>query len=214
MRLNISLDTLDPACFARMTRGGDLHLVLGGIEAALSVGFDEIKLNAVVVRGENDGELEALVRWAWDRRIVPRLIEMMHVGEGAKLKDRVVGAKEMHAKLTHLLDHGEAAHEPNRGPARYLRAKHDSAKKVGFITGTTDTFCEGCDRLRVTSNGMLRPCLATNAGLSAARLARRGDEDGVVRIVGDAWARKPNGNVWRGCTEPSAANLSMRATGG
>jgi cyclic pyranopterin phosphate synthase len=213
-RLNISLDTLDPACFARMTRGADLHAVLGGIESARLVGFDEIKLNTVVVRGENDGELEALVRWAWDRRMVPRLIEMMHVGEGAKIKDRVVGAHEMRAKLTHLLDDGEAVSEPDRGPARYIRAKHDPAKKVGFITGTTSTFCQGCDRLRVTSDGMLRPCLATNAGLSAARFAGRGDENGVAQIVGNAWAQKPDGEVWRGCTEPSATYVSMRATGG
>src|SRR6185436_4133839 len=94
-RINISLDTLDADRFARMTRGGKLDGVLRGVDAALAAGFDEIKLNAVVVRGENDAELESLVRWSWDRGIVPRLLEVMQIGEGAKMKDRVVPASEM-----------------------------------------------------------------------------------------------------------------------
>ena len=84
-RVNFSLDpldSLDADRFKRMTRGGRLYVVMRGIEAALAVGFDEIKLNAVVVLGENDSEVEALVRWSWDRGIVPRLFEVTAVGEG------------------------------------------------------------------------------------------------------------------------------------
>ena len=213
-RVNVSLDSLDTERFKRMTRGGKLDVVLRGIDAALAAGFDEIKLNAVIVKDENDTEVEALVRWCWERGIVPRLLEVMAIGEGAKLADRVVTANEMRARLAHLLESGEAAREADRGPARYLVARHDKTKKVGFITGTSDTYCKGCDRLRVASDGMLRPCLATNDGLSAAQLARTGDTSGVARAVAEAWTKKPDGEVFKGCTEDSAAGVSMRGIGG
>jgi cyclic pyranopterin phosphate synthase len=138
----------------------------------------------------------------------------MHIGEGAKLKDRVVRASEMRARLAHLLHGGEALPEADRGPAKYLVARHDPAKKVGFITGTSDTYCKGCDRLRVAADGTLRPCLATNDGLSAAASAREGDRDAVADAVHRAWERKPDGEVWKGCTEPDAAAVSMRGIGG
>lgn len=214
MRVNISLDTLDADRFRRMTRGGKLDVVLRGVDAALAAGFDEIKLNAVVVRDENDAELEQIVRWSWDRGIVPRLLEVMHVGEGAKLKDRVVRASEMRARLAHLLHGGEAVGEADRGPAKYLVARHDPTKKVGFITGTSDTYCKGCDRLRVAADGTLRPCLATNDGLSAAHVARTGDASAIAEAVHEAWQLKPDGDVWKGCTEPDAASVSMRGIGG
>lgn len=213
-RLNISLDTLDPARFERMTRGGRLSTVLAGIEEAVAVGFDEIKLNAVIVRGDNDADVEPLVRWSWERGIVPRLLEVMAVGEGANLKDRVVTASEMRARLAHLLESGEPEREANRGPARYLVSRRDPTKKVGFITGTSDTYCKGCDRLRVASDGTLRPCLATNDGLAASQPARAGDSAAVAAAVADAWTMKPDGESFKGCTESSAAAVSMRGIGG
>ena len=213
-RVNVSLDTLDPARFKSMTRGGKLDGVLRGIDAALAAGFDEIKLNAVIVRDENDVEIETLVRWSWERGIVPRLLEVMAIGEGAKLADRVVNASEMRVRLAHLLEQGDAEREVDRGPARYLLARHDATKKVGFITGASDTYCKGCDRLRVASDGVLRPCLATNDGVAASALARSGDAAGVAEAVADAWTMKPDGDVFKGCTEDSAAGVSMRGIGG
>ncbi len=213
-RVNVSLDSLDADRFKRMTRGGRLAVVLRGIDAALKAGFDEIKLNAVVVKGENDAELEDLVRWSWARGIVPRLLEVMAIGEGAKLQDRVVTALEMRARLAQLTLPGDPEREKDRGPARYLRARHDSTKRVGFISGTSDTYCKGCDRLRVASDGMLRPCLATNAGLSAAQLARAGDAAAIEGAVAEAWKLKPDGESFKGCTESSAAEVSMRGIGG
>lgn len=213
-RVNISLDTLDPARFARMTRGGDLVEVLEGIEAARAAGFAELKLNAVVVRGENDVELEDLARWSWDRGIVPRFLEIMQIGEGAKMRASVVTGAEMRARLAHLLASEDARTEQDRGPAKYVRARHAPDKKIGFITGTSDTYCAGCDRLRVASDGTLRPCLSTNDGLEAGALARAGDVEGIEAAVGDAWAMKPDGEAWRGCTEATAAEVSIRGIGG
>jgi cyclic pyranopterin phosphate synthase len=213
-RVNLSLDSLDAERFKRMTRGGKLAGVLRGMDAAIAVGFDELKLNAVIVKGENDVELESLVRWSWERGIVPRLLEVMAIGEGAKLKDRVVTAEEMRVQLGDLLLPGDAQREKDRGPARYLVARQDPTKKVGFISGTSDTYCKGCDRLRVASDGMLRPCLATNDGLSAADVARSGDAGAVAAAIADAWTLKPDGEVFKGCTESSAADVSMRGIGG
>jgi cyclic pyranopterin phosphate synthase len=214
-RITISIDSLDAERFARITRGGRLDRVIAGIEEACAAGFDEVKINCVVVRGYNDDELEAITRWAWERRILPRFIEVMRIGEGAKLDAaRLVGLPEMLARIGPLLAPGEALRDPGRGPAKYLRAKHDERLRVGFITGTTDTYCDSCDRLRVSSDGMLRPCLATNDGVSAFDLAERGDVEAIVDAVDEAWALKPDGTVWKGCTESTAADVSIRAIGG
>src|SRR5205814_981738 len=110
-------------------------------------------------------------------------LEVMQVGEGAKLVDRVVTMAEMRARLAHLIEHGDAATEADRGPAKYVRARSDATKKIGFISGTSDTFCAGCDRLRVAADGTLRPCLATNDGVAAGHLARSGDPGGVARAL-------------------------------
>ena len=213
-RLNVSLDTLDATRFARMTRGGRLTSVLDGIDAAQRAGFDPVKLNAVVVRGENDSEIEVLVRWCWDRGIIPRLLEVMAIGEGANIQDRVVTAAEMRVRLAHLLEPSEAEREPDRGPAKYVCARHDRTKRVGFITGASDTYCKGCDRLRVAGDGTVRPCLATNDGVPGGDFARRGDERAVVDAVARAWALKPDGDTWKGCTEATAATVSIRGIGG
>ncbi len=213
-RINVSLDSLEPQRFLRMTRGGELEGVLRGIEAAREAGFDGMKLNAVVLRGENDGELEALTRWSWERGITPRFLEVMAIGEGAKMTDRLVPCTEMRASIQALVTDGEPEREANRGPARYLRARHDPTMRVGFISGTSDTYCQGCDRLRVASDGMLRPCLATEDGVAAGGAARAGNAAAVAEAVARAWDKKPDGNVFKGCTEESAARVSMRAIGG
>ena len=214
-RLTVSLDSLDAARFSRITRGGKLATVLDGVDAALEAGFDEVKTNTVVMRGQNEDELAALTRWAWERAIVPRFIELMRVGEGARLApESLVGYDEMRAGLAHLVAPGEATTEPDRGPARYLLARHDPRRRVGFITGTTHTFCQTCDRLRVASDGTLRPCLATNDGVGTMPLAERGDAVGLAGAIAEAWEKKPDGRTWKGTTEATAADVSMRAIGG
>jgi cyclic pyranopterin phosphate synthase len=214
-RITISLDSLDPARFARITRGGRLEAVLRGIDAALQAGFDEIKINCVVLRDENDDELPAITRWAWARGITPRLIELMPIAEGAKLAgDKLVTAEEMRMRLRDIIEEGTGSVDANRGPARYVRARHDPKLRIGFITGASDTFCDSCDRLRVAADGTMRSCLASNEGTNARTWAQAGDIAGIVRATADAWSQKPDGRIWKGCTEPSAAQVSMRAIGG
>jgi cyclic pyranopterin phosphate synthase len=214
-RLTVSLDSLVPERFWRITRGGRLDRVLAGIDAARAAGFDELKTNTVVLRDENDDELAAIVEWAWARGIVPRFIEVMRVGEGANLPPHaLVGHAEMRARLAHLLVDDAGRRDPERGPAKYVHARNDARLRVGFITGSTDTYCDTCDRLRVASDGTLRPCLATNDGVNAMHLAEQGDVPGLVRAIGEAWSLKPDGRTWKGCTEDTAADVSMRAIGG
>jgi len=215
-RVTVSLDSLDPGRFARLTRGGRLAEVRAGIDAALEARFDEVKLNCVVLRGENDDELEAIVRFAWARGIVPRFLEVMAVGEGARLvPDHLVTVRQMRDQLAALLDPAsELAGDPDRGPARYLRSRHDPRLRVGFISGTSDTFCAGCDRLRVAADGFVRPCLSKNDGASARLAAEAGDARSIAATVARAWELKPDGQVWKGCTEETARDVSMRAVGG
>src|SRR6202040_760708 len=101
-----------------ITRGGKLDRVLAGIEAARDAGFEELKINTVVLRDDNDDELPALVEWAWARGIVPRFIEVMRVGEGANLPaSKLVGHDEMRLRLASLLGDDAGARDPGRGPA-------------------------------------------------------------------------------------------------
>jgi cyclic pyranopterin phosphate synthase len=213
-RVNVSIDSLDPARFARMTRGGDLGEVLRGIDAALAAGFDEVKTNTVVLRGENEHELEDITRWAWSRGITPRFLEVMGVGEGGRIwRDALVPAEVMRARLAPLLRSDPPQRDEDRGPAKYAHAR-DGAHRVGFITGSSDTYCAGCDRLRATSDGVLRPCLATNDGVDASDVLCPDAPPGAVRErLHAAWALKPDAR-WKGCTEVTAREVSMRGTGG
>jgi GTP 3',8-cyclase len=214
-RLTVSIDSLVPERFARITRGGNLVDVLAGVDAALAAGFAEVKSNTVVLRGENDDELADIVTWACARGIVPRFIEVMRIGEGARLPPgAMVGATEMRARLAHLVARESGERDPDRGPAKYVRLLADARLRVGFITGTTDTYCASCDRLRVASDGVLRPCLATDDGVASMAMSAAGDVGAVVEAIAQAWSLKPDGETWKGCTEPSAAQVSIRAIGG
>ncbi|HTQ08198.1 MAG TPA: radical SAM protein [Polyangiaceae bacterium] len=214
-RLTLSLDSLDAARFERITRGGKLDRVLDGLAEARATGFDEIKLNTVVLRGENDDELERITLFAWKHGLIPRFIEVMPIAEGARIVgERLVPASEILERLAPLLSDARPAVDPERGPAKYVASRHDPKLRVGVITGTTDTYCKGCDRLRVSATGVLRPCLATDRGVGAAAAARAGDPALIAQSVAEAWKLKPDGDVWRGCTEPTASDVSMRAIGG
>ncbi len=223
-RLNVSIDSLDEARFAALSRGGSLRSVLAGIDAARAAGFTDIKTNTVVIADRDDDdlgnldELAAIVEWAWARELTPRFLEVMTIGEGARFRDRIVPYPAMLARVEGLVEEGAPARPNNRGPARYLRARDRRAsgdgRRVGFITGSSDTFCEGCDRLRATSDGALRSCLAVPAEVDAREAIHAGNQGEIGAALDRAWAQKPDGTVWKGCTEESAQDVNMRATGG
>lgn len=196
-RLNVSLDTLNPERFRQMTRGGDLKRVLEGIDAALEAGLQEVKTNAVVVRNHNDKDLPELVEWAWSKGITPRFIELMPLGEGAKLgREAVVSVAEMKRTLQDLLlPESDPSYRTDRGPAGYLQAKDGSGRKVGFIGAVTDNFCHRCNRVRVTARGEIRACLASPSGFSMRDALRAGHRDpAVLALVEDALFGKREGH--------------------
>lgn len=196
-RINVSLDSVSPERFARMTRGGDLERVIRGIDAALEAGIRELKTNAVVVRGDNDDVLADNVRWAWDRDITPRFIELMPLGEGARLgADAVVPVAEMKATLAELLVPEDAPdYRLDRGPAGYVAARDGSGHRVGFIGAVTDNFCHRCNRVRITARGEIRACLASPSGLPLRTLLRDGrSDDAVLDAVRSALFGKGDGH--------------------
>lgn len=216
-RLNVSLDALDPEVFARMTRGGDVRRVLDGIDAALEAGIGEIKTNAVVVRGINDHALGELVAWAWSKGITPRFIELMPLGEGAKLgADAIVPVAEMKARLSSLVrPDDDADYRRDRGPAGYLEAKDGSGRKVGFIGAVTDNFCHRCNRVRITARGQIRACLASPEGLDL-RAALRSDrsDEAVLHLIEEALFGKRQGHAFVDPTITRHHQVHMSQTGG
>lgn len=185
-RVNVSLDSVDPETFRFMTRGGDVHRVIAGIDAVREAGIEEVKTNTVVVRDANDHQVGDVVDWAWARDIVPRFIELMPLGEGARLgRDAVVPVAEIQERLRgRLTPVPGPEHRLDRGPAGYLPAADGSDRKVGFIGAVTDNFCHRCNRIRITARGEIRACLASPSGLSLRDILRRHRHDGdVVRAI-------------------------------
>lgn len=154
-RLNISLDSLDPETFHRLTRGGDLKDVLGGIDKAMSLGMAPIKINVVLIKGINDHEIDAFLNH-FDPAIEVRFIELMPIGEAASWsKDRFFNLSEHFAGRRDLIPaplHGDG------GPCRYFEHV-DTGRHVGIINPISDHFCSKCNRVRVTADGMLKTCL-------------------------------------------------------
>ena len=175
--VNVSIDTLDPERFAEITRGGDLGRVLAGIHAALDVGL-EVKLNTVPLRGRNDDELAQIVDFAWSIGATPRFIELMPLGEGAKLPAQMrMNAEDVIQALGTMLEREDAAPVEGHGPARYLPAAHGSGHRVGFITPISNEFCDTCNRVRVTAKGDIRACLASRRAISLRNIIRAGGSD-------------------------------------
>ncbi len=178
--VNVSVDTLDAERFRQITRGGELRRVLAGVHAALDAGL-EVKINAVLMRGINDRDAEALVDWAFDLGVTPRFIELMPLGEASKLPASVFMSQ---AELVELLG-GRVQELParefvslaGRGPARYLPARDGSARKVGFISAVSNEFCGSCNRVRISARGDLRACLASRSAVSLRDLMRAGKSD-------------------------------------
>jgi cyclic pyranopterin phosphate synthase len=175
--VNISLDTLDADRFTQITRGGDLGRVLAGIYAALDAGL-QVKLNTVPLRGHNDDELNHIVDFAWSLGITPRFIELMPLGEGANLPQ---SARMSSADVTDALGervlHATAAGVEGHGPAKYLKARDGSDRRVGFITPISNDFCDTCNRVRVTASGDIRACLASRRAVSLRDVIRADGSD-------------------------------------
>ncbi len=201
--VNVSLDTLEPEKFSRLTGRGDLSRVLRGITAARSAGL-RVKINAVALAGEggNADEIVALCHHAWSAGATPRFIEHMPMS-GGQLYD---GAAELsaarirailEAELGPLVPHATDARE-HAGPARYWALAADPTREVGVISAMTEHFCDDCNRLRLTATGALHACLGHDDAVSLRDVLRRGgtDED-LVAAIGTSVTGKRAGHEFQ-----------------
>lgn len=192
-RLNVSLDSLDPDKFRRLTRVGDLPQVLRGIDAAREAGFERIKLNAVVLKNRNHEETADLVAYAVERGLDISFIEEMPLGEVSS-HDRNEAhypsdaiRRDLESRFTLL-----PTPESTGGPSRYWRvAGADS--RVGFISPHSHNFCASCNRVRVTAEGRLLLCLGNEHSVDLKRVLRAhpGDEERLKQAIVAAMAIKP-----------------------
>ncbi len=194
--VNISIDSLDPEKFRRITRRGDLADVWRGIAAVEEAGLTPIKLNSVVTRGFNDEDVVDLARLTLDHPWEVRFIELMPFGGTADFQQRqVVPSAETRARIEAVLGPltsvpGHNGHDPAR-PYRLPGARGI----VGFISSVTEPFCEGCTRLRLTADGKLRLCLLRDAEVDLLTPLRAGADFAALRqLFADAAYRKPWGH--------------------
>ncbi len=196
-RVNISLDSLKPERYAEITRGGDLSKVLQGIDLALELGFKPVKLNVVVVRGFNDDEVLDFVELAKNKEVHVRFIEFMSIGASRTWKNRgYVNSSELLGKLT-LQDElltampEEEVSVVGNGPAKYYKIK-DGLGTIGFISPVSNHFCADCNRMRLTADGKLRPCLLSDRYVDIKTALRSGaDHKGLQDLFRRAVFNKP-----------------------
>jgi cyclic pyranopterin phosphate synthase len=180
-RINISLDTLRADRFKEITRVGDLTKVLRGIDAAKAAGFQRIKLNTVMMRDRNDDEFIDLVQFAVDKGIDISFIEEMPLGEiGHGRQSSYFSSEEAIARLQTRFTLLPST-ETTGGPARYWRIP-DTQTRVGFISPHSHNFCDSCNRVRITAQGDLYPCLGNNDAINLLPLLRdHPDSDEALR---------------------------------
>lgn len=211
--VNVSLDTLDPALYHRIT-GGDVNRVLAGIHAAVQAGFTSVKLNLVLMRGVNENGIWPLVLFAAEHELPLRLIELMPLTRTDVLTEKnFLGVGEAMALLR---QHDELIPQPDWrlgfGPARYYQLQRTGAR-VGFIGAMTNLhFCEACNKMRLTADGKIRPCLGDHGEIDLRETLRNTTDDAAVReLFLLALQRKPLEHSFRSAYQP---RRPMTAIGG
>jgi cyclic pyranopterin phosphate synthase len=190
-RINISLPSVDEQTYAAFTRGGALERTLRGIAAARAAGFAPVKLNAVILRGWNDGEVERLAAFALERGCAIRFLELMPIGCARALPaDRFVPASEIRRGIEGAFALTPLPSEPGRSSRDFIAEdRHGRRGVIGFISARTEPFCAGCARLRLTSTGEIIGCLSRGRGISIRRFLRP-DQDrrlaaAIQRVLAD-----------------------------
>lgn len=214
-RINVSLDTRDPAKFQEITRWGDIAKVIDGIRAAQKAGL-QIKVNMVALKGVNEGEIEEMLRWCHGEGMDLTLIETMPLGDVEG--DRTDQYLPLSVVRTHLQDRLTLEDIPYRtgGPARYVQVR-ETGGRLGFITPLTHNFCESCNRVRITCTGTLYMCLGQNDAADLRTPLRASESDELLNAaIGEAIGRKPKGHdfvIDRRAQRPAVAR-HMSLTGG
>jgi cyclic pyranopterin phosphate synthase len=192
-RLNISLDTLDPERFRRLTRTGDLSRVLEGLHAAQEAGFERIKLNAVILKGRNDDEVLDLVEFARSEGVDLSFIEEMPLGDVSdhSRDETFCSSDDVKATIERRYELIPTT-ESTLGPSRYFRMS-DSDSRIGFISPHSHNFCASCNRVRVTAEGRLLLCLGNEHSVDLRAVLRQhpGDLDALKLAIVKALPLKP-----------------------
>jgi cyclic pyranopterin phosphate synthase len=210
--VNISLDTLDREFYSQIT-GRDFHQqALAGIDAAIAAGFAQIKLNTVLMRGRNEDQLLPLVEFAADRNLILRFIELMPVSTTDVLSDENF-MPILHAKRLIESRFGALIPEPSfqtNGPATYYQVPRRN-QRLGFIGAMTNLhFCESCNKLRLTCDGKLRPCLGSALEFDIMKPLRAGASDDELRqFFVDVVDRKPLQHDFRENYEPGRKMIAI-----
>lgn len=191
-RVNISLDTLNKKKFEHITRLGQLDTVLAGIERALEVGFDPVKLNVVIINGFNFDEINEFVSLTKDKPLHVRFIELMPIGETDKWEtNKFVSAEKMLQVIKSKHQVLDSAGIKGAGPARYMSIIGHQGS-IGFISALSNHFCHQCNRMRLTSEGKLRPCLHSSQEIDLKSPLRKGySDDELKQIIIGAIKDKP-----------------------
>ena len=214
-RVNISLDTLDPEKFNRITRWGDLDKVLAGLRAAQAAGLG-VKINAVALKGDNDGDLADMLAWCGSEGFDMTIIEVMPMGDiGTENRlDQYLPLSRVRADLSKRFTLTDIPFRTG-GPARYVKVE-ETGRKLGFITPLTHNFCESCNRVRVTCTGQLYMCLGQDDNADLRRALREGGGSALDDAIAEAIGRKPKGHdfiIDRRHSDP-AVSRHMSVTGG
>lgn len=205
-RINISLDTLDPVKYTQMTRGGKLSDALEGIRAAMQVGMNPVKLNTVLIGGFNDDEIETLCELTVHYPVELRFIELMPIGDTAPFgKEAYLPNSVVLDKLPQLEPIPSESHSVAR-----LYTLPNAKGRVGLISPLSNHFCAECNRLRLTADGCLKPCLHSADEISVRHL--HGEE--LKAAILDAVSRKPQMHVALSATEHSRSQRNMYRIGG
>lgn len=189
-RINVSLDTLKADIFRRIVGRDDLDEVLAGIRAAAAAGFHPLKLNVVVIRGVNEGELLDLVRFGGSVGAQVRFIEYMPMTGDPLWSERHVSREEIEHRISALLL--PAPPRSNGSDPAVYHPLRDGSGEVGIISPVSCRFCNLCNRLRLTADGRLRPCLTSRGEVDVKTALRRSaGRDEVERLFQSAVAAKP-----------------------
>ena len=210
--VNISLDTLDRAEYARITGRDLLPEALAGIEAAIAAGFPQVKLNCVLMRGRNDSGLTNLVNFAAERNLLLRFIELMPVSTTEVLSETnffpvAEARRAIEARFGALIPQPEFR---TNGPATYYQVA-GRAQRIGFIGAMTNLhFCESCNKLRLTCDGKLRPCLGSYLEFDIMEPLRAGASDAELRqFFLDVVERKPEQHDFRTTYQPGRKMVAI-----
>ncbi len=214
-RVNVSLDTLDPALFSSITRWGKMEKTLEGIYAAKDAGL-AIKINAVALKGVNEDGLDDMVAWCGEHGFDLCLIETMPLGEiDGHRADQYLPLSQVRARLRRSWTLEETEYRTG-GPARYFTVAQTGGR-IGFITPMTHNFCESCNRVRLTCTGTLYMCLGQDDAADFRPLLRSGaSDDELDAAIHAAIARKPKGHDFIIDRRENAPSVSrhMSVTGG